>query len=625
MAPIYFMGIEISKIYKGNVIIDKLYKGDTEISDGEIAPIIYYTFANDSINIGTLGATYDGVDTDMVYNGSEAVFDGATSFIASQDIDLQNYTFEFEFKTSASYSDFGSVYDRAYIIGGNTTGSTNPTQFALGITNNNEIFIYTYATEIISSAVLNDGLFHKVKIIRNDYTNRIQLYIDDVLDNEHLDGTLSENTRIAPFEIGKSRDDNYFTGSIKELKIWDYPTVQDGIRWCTFGDSIAKGDDADFYYGYANIFYENNQELYPANIAIEGTNTSFWLDENNFQTVIDQDAENYLIGLSLVNEGDNDTIFKTRITELVADTLALGGNVYLTSNLPRDDGDYQKRMDVDKWEEETLGIPIFNIMGALDDTTGQFITSYNQDGGGVHPNNDGHLKGCYGSMSSYILKSGTFDWSLVPDSLTNSTKSFYKPDALTQNAIELTTQDVIHHWNLEFDIKSDSDLTGKNLFSTSQDGISFRCFVDVDNAIKISDGITTISTGITTTTIDDWKRITLRFNRALSLRVYVDGVYVSEIDYVGSEINNTTAVKIILGGLYNDNSNDAVDVYFRNLVLHRGLNNEDRIAESGVSGYIVKASQEYYNQCENLGDLSNDSQTDTAMIVNDGNITVVTE
>lgn len=612
--------------------------------------LIYFPLTSDLINKGTGGSSYDAVNSGVTFGADGATFDGG-SYIKVPKLTTQSYSIYFEIKTNVNSNNGGADYQNDYILGSDRPFSETPSDLGIGVELDGTLFTFNYTASLTPSTdnSIEDGEWHSILITFDNATKEISVYMDNNIVQEAR--TVSTESEYVEFEsvdepgyfiLGKaSRYENYLVGNLKNFRVFD-SLLTDEERDSFFddlyfgsvlgiGSSLAKGFDATDNYGWLNRL--GNLESKPdyktlfENASFATAKTEHWITYN-YST---RDEEVVVIGLSLGNETGTDvekkTTYQTNYPTLVSNIVSSEKNVIACT--PYSKGDYgagdswQETKDTAKWMENNLSdvSMIVNHTNAFTAKSGGTIPNLMFDET-THPNDTGH-KLMLECISKYLYRGvidGTFDRTLVPKSITNTTSWFKKVDTLTQNPIVINTPDVYSLWNLEFDIKCDSDLTGKTLMSTYQDSLSTRLYVDADNGVKFTDGTTVVDTGITASTLDNEHRITLRFHAYDCLRLYVDGVFVDEIDYLASPIINTTALKVVLGGLYNDNSSDALDVYFRNVVLHRTPLDYDRIAEGGTKTYIVEAGQEFYNDMSNLSDLTNKSQTDTTITINDSNI-----
>jgi hypothetical protein len=385
------------------------------------------------------------------------------------------------------------------------------------------------------------------------------------------------------------------------------------------GSSLSLGRNATSDQGWAYDLFNGGDYN---NYGVSGSDTTDWIA--NLATINAYDGDNLIIGLSLGNESEDLNGFNAGMQTLVEGITH--PNIFVNTNYAKAIGGSPDdlRYESNKWLEENLGTVCFNHMGGMAELNNSIINSLDS-GDGTHPNDAGHEM-MANAINTFIIDNiNSFDWGAVPNSITNTNKCIYKADANTANPITIQTTDVNKSWTIEFDMKCDDTTQSKNLFSTYQDGVSYRMYLDTDNYVKLTDGTNTINTGIDANEIVSWHRYTLRFNQYLSLMLYIDGAYVNAINYIGSEITNTTPTTIVLGGLYNDNTNDCIDFYCRNVVVHRVANDPPRITESGTNQYIVKASQEFYNDFSNTKDLGNKSQVPTYATINDDNVVNVTE
>ena len=220
-------------LYTGD--INKAYLGSTLVygsEGGEVLPIASYPLANNSNEaIGsTLGI--DGVDTAMSYNGTEALFNGTTSYIAVADNSIFSFTdgvndLPFTIEADVSVNDGSSFC----IV---TKGDSVPTV---------EYFIYYTGTflqvtlrdgssnSIVANTVMSftNGVDYKIKInyIGNKLNTGISVFLDDVLQTStyQANGTYTGMANLGgALVIGKigNTSAHFLNGTMKNLKFYDY-------------------------------------------------------------------------------------------------------------------------------------------------------------------------------------------------------------------------------------------------------------------------------------------------------------------------------------------------------------------------------------------------------------------
>ena len=212
------------------------------------------------------------------------------------------------------------------------------------------------------------------------------------------DGITGEDIRINPGVYNISLDLNRGKLAI------DAPV--DPYRVSVFGSSVANGQGAQNFHGYAYLYGEQlksrNEEgksdhpFYTSGISIGGNTTVNLLDR--YDDLIRDHGKYVIFGLSLGNEGIHgnsspDLIFnrfRDNMLELIAKARADGKIPVVMNNYTRTDyntTDYTfvKNMNllIHEWD-----VPSVNALGTVDDRSGRWATSLRKDD--AHPNDEGH-------------------------------------------------------------------------------------------------------------------------------------------------------------------------------------------------------------------------------------------
>ena len=390
--------------------------------------------------------------------------------------------------------------------------------------------------------------------------------------------------------LTKEWDLNSIFDSKNSLSTSDIASDVDGI--CIVGSSVSAGRNAVDEAGWAHRRFSQD-DFYLTNYGVPGTNFVYWLGETD-RFNGDKHSENLMLAFSIGNENEDTNQFLSGLQNLIAE-IDPNKNLIMHQQYAKEiAGGMQKRYDTNKTSESTFNFTQVNFMGAWDDLNDGFIDRCD-DGDGTHPNNYGSelAKSC---ISPRVLD---IDWDTVPSIISNTTSALYKKsygqDSIT---VEMEENDFAKCWTFEFDMKLGSVETGKVLWSSRQDTIEFKLFVDTDGDTKLTDGTNTIVV-VANSSLTDFQRFTLRFNEALSMRVYVDGVFVNGLNYELDTLDDVSPVKFELGGEVGEYKGSVKDAYFRNVVFHRVAIDPPRIAESGTGYRTPKASMEFFNSFDN--------------------------
>lgn len=179
-------------------------------------------------------------------------------------------------------------------------------------------------------------------------------------------------------------------------------------RVSVFGSSVANGQGATDFQGYAYLYgkqlndrYTNGLSENPfhtSGVSIGGNTTKNLL--NRYDDVIHDFGHYVMIGLSLGNEGIHGSAnqeavfnqFRDNMLTLIEKLRADGKEPVVVNNYTRGDYDimdyiYVKAMNmlIHQWD-----VPSVNVLGAIDDGMGRWSTGYIQDN--AHPNTSGHVQ-----------------------------------------------------------------------------------------------------------------------------------------------------------------------------------------------------------------------------------------
>lgn len=212
------------------------------------------------------------------------------------------------------------------------------------------------------------------------------------------DGRSGEELRINPGTYTMNLDLNKGTYLIS--------APVDPYRICVFGSSVANGQGATNFHGYAYLYGEqlktrtdrglSEYPLYTSGVSIGGNTTLNLLDR--FDDLIRDHGKYVIFGLSLGNEGIHGTTTPTAVFNQFRDNMltlidmarAEGKVPVVMNNYTRTDynsTDYnyvrQMNMLIHEWD-----VPSVNTLGAVDDRAGHWATSLRNDD--AHPNAQGH-------------------------------------------------------------------------------------------------------------------------------------------------------------------------------------------------------------------------------------------
>ncbi len=192
----------------------------------------------------------------------------------------------------------------------------------------------------------------------------------------------------------------------------------DNGRISVMGSSVANGQGATDNHGYAYMYGQMLQNrtangdsenaFYTSGISVNGNNTTNLLDR--YEDLIYDFGKYVIFGLSLGNEGihdanDQDAIynqFATNMQTLIAKAREDGKTPVIMNNYTRgdfNDKDYEyvRKMNllINNWD-----LPSINLLGAIDNGSGQWADGYQNGDDVYHPNTNGHTEFFYAMSPS---------------------------------------------------------------------------------------------------------------------------------------------------------------------------------------------------------------------------------
>lgn len=586
-----------------------------------------FTKANDQlINEGTGSDIYDATNVgSATFNtGTGLVLTGSENLTVPE-VTSSGLAIELEVNTDTNVNN-DVYYSNDIIIGGNRAGTGDPADMGIGINEGNKLSFFVNDQEQLSDTTIVGAGSQEV-ICSYDYPKReSRIYINGELESVNSRPSVATEVNLNPFTIGKAgTSGKYFTGTMKRFKL-DNNAKPTTLKLMFIGSSVCRGTGATSERGHV---YDKIQRLSTTaesvvNRCIGSTSTGTWISTHYDAVTADGlGYGNTYIGLSIGNEPGSDYSLYTTNYPTLIDKIRNGNNdvkIIAGSCYARSGQNAQYYIDVKdsvSFMETTTANYSVNLLGALDDGTGGIISALDADG--AHPNDIGHPH-MDSASSDYVLENiDIYDKSLIPNSMYNTTSYLYKPDALTPNAHLITTPDNLLHWSYKVELNCQDITQDKVLWSSNQGGLELKIFVDTDNAVKLTDGTTTVNTGINTTTMMSFHKFGISVHGYKGVDLYVDNSYVNTIDYSSAPVTISGVLNICVGGLYDPDglvsSSDAIQVGFRNEVLWRSAQHTE-LMESTT---LVKASQEFFSAGDDLF-TNNESQTNTILTINDNNI-----
>jgi len=186
--------------------------GVIDLTQGLISHYLLNNNSDDSYG------NYDGTDTDIVYTGDSADFNGSTSVIDTGFIDSNTIsTYSVWFKSDINTGGYGF---NSVVVGTDYDGQYLPFQLRVWQDGSNQLSIGTYSDPTSANIIttFSDTVeFHHVVIIRNGAV--FSLYLDNI----HIEtATLFNVTNSRNVFIGKYPAlSGYFDGKISNLRIYN--------------------------------------------------------------------------------------------------------------------------------------------------------------------------------------------------------------------------------------------------------------------------------------------------------------------------------------------------------------------------------------------------------------------
>lgn len=247
----------INKLYLGATEIKKAYLGSVLVFDNTaVAPIAYYPLALNSNEIIGITSGIDGVDTAMSYDGTEATFNGSTSFIEIPDNDIFSFTdgindipFSIEFNVNLN-----SVVGGVWFVGKN---GASDSEWELYYNNNKLFFVLFGQNNFVNTIVILYDFSFPLNTdtkISGTYTGSglvsgMKLYVNDV--NVGVEASAGNYTGMynttLPVTVGKQgyANSGYIDGTMKNLKFIqpeNYGDLYNKNSWTDVSDFRLNGD-----------------------------------------------------------------------------------------------------------------------------------------------------------------------------------------------------------------------------------------------------------------------------------------------------------------------------------------------------------------------------------------------
>ncbi|MGL1935598.1 MAG: SGNH/GDSL hydrolase family protein [Fibrobacterales bacterium] len=343
---------------------------------------------------------------------------------------------------------------------------------------------------------------------------------------------------------------------------WDYYASYTDLRkgWVY---NVATMLDTRFNEG-------SGEDWYVSNVSISGDNTSKVL--NRWENDLLSECSKYVVYcLSQANEGYNAESFKNGMNQIISKTHEQGMIPIIATNYSNggmNDGMYTKTKDMNAWIN-SLDVPSINVLGALDNTLGQWGSWYQYDDG--HPNDRGYLE-----MSTAVVPS-LFE-ALHAQKPIPMTQSTTHVTMVPNTIIEFSPEALTHSFATTIDMRTTASGTLLEIINGAD---SYPLIINAQGNVEFAQsGIV----GHTSVTDGAWHTLTITHYHTIGRTyLYVDG------DEQGI-LNDTylSPTRVTIG---HSNAPETMDV--RNWYFHRAGLNTNQIADMH-SGILIQSSLELY-------------------------------
>lgn len=378
----------------------------------------------------------------------------------------------------------------------------------------------------------------------------------------------------------------------------------DDFKISVMGSSVAKGygasiasDDNSQYMGYAHQYdlllqdratAGNGENWVFSNISIGGDKTTNLLDRFDYHLLTD--CGKYVVyGLSLANEGLFSTgqvafdQFAANMQILIQQAQNNGkipvviGN-YANGNYNSTHYQFIKDMNllIHGWD-----VPSINVMGAIDDGTGKWVSGHSTDPG--HPNDLGYTEMMHSIVPSLF---DALNASKPQPQLINNT--WMSLGSQVGRKLVLTPEEQVHSFTVSVNFKTNGDGTLLELEDDTQSGN-----IIIDNssgAVIYNSPESGQVTGSTMVNDGLWHTLTLtHFYARGETLVYVDG-----------NEEGTLPEQFLLSKTSLNSNTAPASVDYSNWFFYRSGMNTDEIAAI-ESGDLLKSSLELYAPLDGQG------------------------
>lgn len=364
----------------------------------------------------------------------------------------------------------------------------------------------------------------------------------------------------------------------------------------TYGSSVAYGTGATGNNGWANRLGTDltSRGFTVFNYSIGGNTVASLIDR--FYTDITPENPDFLIiATSLSNEGITGTgkeakydVYKKGLQQLVRmcrqhDIIPIISNNYPNNGYTSVEYGYinQINAELDSW-----GVPVLNLLGAVDDLTGKFVAGSFFDF--QHPNDAGHqamYKAVPPSMFDCLM-----NWDekrLVPEKGAISVGV----DSSTEKPLEAVFDGDLEGFTASFWFKNnDANASGKTLagFGTSSSRVANSGGIGL-RYITASGG--SVNFGVFPEVTKNWYHVAISYNNITQkVRAYLNGVYIGEVTDPITLSRMTIAGRSDTGQA----SLNSVNTDFKDVAIYRARLNDAQIKEL-YSGNILKSSLEIFS------------------------------
>ncbi|MEO9869622.1 LamG-like jellyroll fold domain-containing protein [Ekhidna sp.] len=380
---------------------------------------------------------------------------------------------------------------------------------------------------------VNDGEWHHVAVTHKSGDNEVRIYVDGILDvvaTSTIYSTGISANRVGSSFLDGTGNDNFFTGDIDEVRIWDIALPEDEIRNFLYNDDLIGSSNS----GNLVLHYNFNQG------SAGGNNTGETAIFDQTISALDGGLNGFaLTGATSNFVTSGNTSFTPTAPITQASNISVFNVAEFTADISWTSGEGDRTVVL---MHDGLGNPFpFPADGSYG-TADQYGLGSDLDNGWFVVYNG------YGNNASVENLSGSTDYEIAVLSV-NGPPTFdtYNTNTEVNNPISFRTSDPISNFALDFDGTDDFVQLPNIPLNPNTDNFTVElwakadAFTGTNNLIVQEDGTGTgraylffsgqnlasnqgaNTTGTTTLAIDTWYHLAVTFDGS-DIRTYIDGV-----------------------------------------------------------------------------------------------------